>query len=775
MAVVNESWDRQQERLVAVKRIRPELMSRSTAARFEQELAIAKRLVHPHIVPVYDAGVDGETLFFVMPLLTEGTLKARVTRYGPLPISEVRRIGEQLASALQYAHQHGCVHRDVKPENVLMAAGSAMLADFGIAKDGEVASTVTATSGFLGSRPYASPEQHRANGPIGAASDQYSLACVLFETLTGRRLFETDDAVELVVQHTTKAPPAVAEYRRDVPAAMADALARALQKQPEERFASLSDFGEAFAATAPASLPVAGASWRNRRTLLTVGATIAAAVALYVSGAFNAPQTTDRMPGVAVLLCRNNSGPQLEHISNGATEQIITQLSTLPELRVINMATMIKYKDTAKSLQQIARELGVGMIVSCSAQVQADGARVNAELIDAESGNTLWSKTYETESQDVLRLQNEAALSIAESMSFTLSDDGRRRIRTRPTLNDSAYALFMRGRAAWNASTIEGLENSLKFFTLAVQEDSTFGVAWAGVADAHLSFVGRWMARGAPQYVAAERAIEKAFATNPALGEALAARSRLRHRAYWDFKSAREDVIAAKRASPSSWQPYLDHAKLLSIQGRHDAAIDIARQAMGLDPLNAINVLGLAEIYYHARRFDEALVQTDRAIELEPNFAFNHLWRAMILIGMSRPEEAVVSAREATRLAGSHPGMLAILARAEAESGRPEEARRVLREMEAAPSNLYVPPTLVAVVHMGLGETDKAVAALTRAVDERDWFISELAVHPLADKVRDDPRVQALLERMGLTRVPRPGIVSASRGLVRDDSSRNAP
>ncbi len=777
MAVVYEAWDRQQQRSVAIKLIKPELVSRALADRFERELAIAKKLVHPHVVPVYDSGIEGETLFFVMPLITEGTLKARIARYGPLPISEVRRIGEQLASALQYAHQHDCIHRDVKPENILISAGAVMLADFGIAKDAEAGSGSTTTGGFIGSPTYASPEQLLALGPVGPASDQYSLACVLFEALTGRAPFAAQGVADVVVQHTTEVAPDVAQFRRDVPPAMAAAIARALSKRPEDRFPSMLDFGEAFAASASvATTMLAGGQRRSAgRVVAALGSVAAVAAALYFGGVFGKRQQSDRTPGVAVLLCHNNSGPQLEHISRGATEQIIAQLSTLSELRVINMATMIRYEGTTKSLQQIGRELDVEMIVSCSAQLQADGARVNAELIDAESGTTIWSRSYETPTQDVLRLQNEAALSIAESMSSTLSAAGRRRLEALATQNDSAYALYMRGRANWNTSTREGLIRSLEYFQLAVEQDSMFAGAWVGVADAHLSFVGRWMAEGRPHYAAAERAIQKAFAAQPALGEALAARSRLRHRAYWDFKAAREDVIAAKRASPGAWQPYLDHAKLLSVQGRHDDAIAIARESLGRDPLNAINVLGLGEILYHARRFDEALVQTDRAIELEPTFAFNHLWRAMILIGMSRPEDAVLSARAASRLAGGHPGMLAILARAEAESGRPEEARRILQQMEAAPAQVYVAPTLVAVVHMGLGETDRAVAALTRAVEERDWFISELAVHPLADKVRDDPRVRALLERMGLGRVPRPGIVSASRGLVRDDSSRNAP
>jgi tetratricopeptide (TPR) repeat protein len=167
-------------------------------------------------------------------------------------------------------------------------------------------------------------------------------------------------------------------------------------------------------------------------------------------------------------------------------------------------------------------------------------------------------------------------------------------------------------------------------------------------------------------------------------------------------------------------------------------------------------MLGFAEILYLARRYDEALAAAERAIELEPSFAFNHLWKAMILLGQAQPESAVVAAREATRLAQRHPGTLAVLARAEAEAGRPDVARGLLLEMERAAAFAYVPPTLVAIVHLGLGDREQAMAAFSRAIDERDWFIAELAVHPLADAARDDPRMPVLLQRLGLEDVPRP-------------------
>lgn len=759
MAVVLEAWDTRQEREVAVKVMRPELISASLADRFQREIAVAAKLVHPHIVPIYDAGVEGHTLYFVMPLLQGGTLRERLVRDGALPFAAVRRLADEIGSALHFAHEQGLVHRDVKPENLMLTPGGAMLGDFGIARSGALPPPgMETTGGFIGTPTYASPEQLAATAPAGPASDQYSLACVLFEALTGRAPFVADNAADLVVAHCTAPVPSAAALLPEIPAVMDAALQRAMAKAPGERFESCAAFVDAFTdVDTAATLPRSSAPSPVRRAAIGVGALAVVAAAVYAGGGFDSLLRNDRPLSIAVLPCANYSGdPMQEYFSDGVTEQVIAQLSTLPNLHVINMLSVLRYKGSTKAARDIGRDLDADLLVQCSANRQAEGVRISAQLVDARTQTVLLTRNYTADGQEVLQPQLDAALDIAEAMSITLSARGRRRLGAVGTQSDSAWHLYMRGRHAWNDGTLSGLQRSLVLLGQATAEDSSFALAWAGIADAQLSLVGRWMVRGAPRYEAARYAIDLALAARPDLGEALAARGRWQHRANWNFARARDDLRAARRASPSAWQPWLDHAKLESVQGRHDPAILLARTAVSLDPLNAINVLGLAEILYFARRYEEALAQVNRAIELEPTFAFNHLWRAMILLGMNRPQEAAVSARESARLAQRHPGVLAILARAEAESGRRASARAILAEMDSAPVEAYVPPTLVAVVHMGLGETNDAIAALTRAVEDRDWFITELAVHPLADPVRNNPRVRVLLQRMGLDRVPAP-------------------
>jgi serine/threonine protein kinase/tetratricopeptide (TPR) repeat protein len=756
MAVVYEADDLRHARRVAVKVVRPDVVSAAVIERFQREIAMAAQLSHPHIVPLFDSGVEGTTLFFVMPLIEGETLRDWFGRVPRLPLGDVVRLAEQLGSALQYAHLHGVVHRDVKPENIMCTSGGAMLADFGIARDADRAATgVTTTGGFVGTPRYASPEQLKGTSDTGSATDQYALACLLFEALAGRPPFVAANHADLVVAHVTAPPPALREFRSDASPAMEAALLRAMAKSPEARFPDVAAFAAAF-------VGAGDAAWtpppRSRRLVWTAAAlvTVTSGLALWGSGALQPLLAPDRVPTVAVLLCRNLSGdPSQDYFGDGVTEQVIAHLSAMPELRVINIQSVLRYRDSDRPAREIGQELDADLLVWCSANRQPREVRIGAQLVDVRSNVSIWSDNYSDDASDILRPQLLAAQSIAEAVSTTIGARDRGP-SARPTTSDSAYALYSRGRHAWHLGTFEGLQRSLVLLTAAVEEDSSFALAYAGLADAQLSLVGRWMASPRVHYPAAAAAIARALAFDPDLAAALAARGRLAHRGEWAWARAAEDLRRARRADPSAWQPWLDHAKLETAQGRHAEAIRLAETGMRLDPVNALNVLGRAEILYHARRFPDALVAVDRAIELEPTFGFNHLWRAMILLGMGRAEDAVESAREATRLAARHPGTLAILARAEAEAGRPENARVILLEMERSPAALYVPPTLIAVVHMGLRDLDAAFAALTRAVEERDWFIAELAVHPLADPVREDPRLTPLLERLGLERVRPP-------------------
>lgn len=761
MGVVYAAKDVRHNRAVAVKLIRPDVLSAAVMERFQREIAMAAKLTHPHIVALYDSGVEGSTLFFVMPLIEGDTLRARLDREPQLPLAEVRRLAEHLGSALQYAHDRDVVHRDVKPENIMLTSAGAMLADFGIARDPQGSTGATTTGGFIGSPRYSSPEQLKGDTAVGPASDQYALGCLLFEALAGRPPFDAKNHADLVVAHVTAAPPKLRGLRPDATPAMESAILRALAKDPAQRFPDVAAFAAAFGADAATSrLAVMSSRVSSHAAAVAAALVVGTGLALWWSGVLT-PVPRERT--AAVMICENLSGdPTQEYFSLGVTEQIIGQLSGLTELSVINIMSVRRFQGTDKSASQIGRELKASHLVSCTASRQPQGVLITAALVDAETERQLWNDNYTYAGSADWAAAQDAAEKIADAVITRVSGEANRREVPRQTLSDSAGTLWQRGRAAWLDGSIDGLVRSVRFFTMAAMQDSTYAQAHVGLADAYLSLVGRWMQYPDTNYRNAKAAVDRALAVQPRLAEALAARGRWHHRSEWAWERARADLDQALRENPSAWQPWLDRAKLASDHGNHAEAVSLAEKGQVVDPHNALNVIGMAEILYFARRYEDALKQADLAIEFEPRFSFNHLWRAMILLGMGRAEDAGRAAWVADSLAGGHPGILAIYARAEAEAGRPETARQVLDSMRV--STKYVPATLVAVVYMGLGEFDKAFEEFDRAVRERDWYIAELAVHPLADPVRNDPRLRPLLARMGLDKVP-PPVVSAATPL----------
>lgn len=753
MGVVYVAQDLRHGRPVAVKLVRPDVLSASVAERFQREIAMAANLNHPHIVALYDSGIEGSALFFVMPLIEGETLRARLEREKQLPIAEVRRLAEHLASALEYAHGRGVVHRDVKPENIMLTSAGALLADFGIARGPHGGDRLTTTGAFIGSPRYSSPEQLKEESAVGPASDQYALACLLFEALAGHPPFDATNYADLVVAHVTEESPKVRVDRPDVPPAMERALRRAMSKDPADRFPDVAAFAAAFTEDVPA-VPAATRASPFVFPLLAAAVLLAAVAgyALVKSGMFD-----DRnMKAAAVMVCEDRSQPAAPaYLPQGVTEQIIASLSTVDSLSVINMHSVRRF-GSSRTAGEIGAELDAGWIVFCSINVQPEMITVSAVLADSRSEKTAWSGIFTERlvSAGAVGPLDQIAASIADSVLQGIDKSLRPRAREPQIVSDSAFRLWQRGRFEWHKGSLEGLKSSVLQFEAALRVEPEYADALVGLADAHLSLVGRWMQRPHDNYALADLYVGRALIAQPSLGGALAARGRLRHRRDWDWEGARLDLRGAIRDNGSEWQPYLDRAKLLSDSGRHESAIDFARNGLDRDPMNALNVLGLAEILYFAREYDEALAQADRAIELEPDFSFNHLWRAMILLGMGRAEDASAAAWHANTLAGGHPGTLAIFARAEAEAGRPDAARRVLADLQR--STQYLPGTLKAVVHMGLGEFDQAFEALERAIADRDWYIAELAVHPLADPVRNDPRLRPLLARLGLENVPPP-------------------
>src|SRR3989441_783421 len=484
MATVYVAEDLKYHRTVAVKVLRPELASVLGPDRVLREVEIAAKLNHPHILALYDSGEADGLLFYVMPYVKGESLRHKLERERQLPIDEALRITRQVASALGHAHDQGVIHRDVKPENILLYEGEAMVADFGIALAVSAAASerLTETGLVVGTPEYMSPEQALGERELHARSDVYSLGCVLYEMLAGEPPYTGPTAQAVIAKRLTDPVPAVRRLRDAVPAGVERALMGALARVPADRFASAGAFAEALAT------PGAG---------------------------------RPRARSVAVLPFVNLSAdPENEYFADGITEDVIAQLSKIRALEVISRTSVMPFKKRQEGLRAIAAKLDVATLLEGSVRRAGDRVRIVAQLIDADTDQHLWAETYDRQLTDVFAIQTDVALHIASALNAELSPDEKSRLHKEPTSDLQAYQLYLQGRHCYTRYTEEGTRKGLEYFEQAIAKDPEYALAYAALAMVYTELGEAGALRPDEAYARAKAASAKALALDPELGEA---------------------------------------------------------------------------------------------------------------------------------------------------------------------------------------------------------------------------------------------------------------
>ena len=427
MAIVYLAEDIKHHRKVAVKVLRPELAASVGANRFLREIQVAAGLNHPHILSLHDSGEADGLLYYVMPFVDGESLRTKLQRNNQLSIEEAVRLALQIADALSFAHSHNVVHRDIKPENILLANGHASLADFGIAQAicAGCGEDFTVRGVPIGTPAYMSGEQ-AIGGDVDCRTDVYSLGCVLFEMLAGRLPYRGQTVEEMFALHLTDPIPSVLEHRPDAPKALDDVVRKALAKSRRDRFADASEFAKALRelGTEPAVAPTT----RGRSRYKFVGALAfvlilaGAGLLLNQTGDAQPVASPQRIESLAVLPFANLSGDASEQpFVDGMTDLLITRLAEVSVFTVISRRSVMRYKETDKSLPDIATELNVDAIVEGSVLRVGDRVRIGAQLIHATTDRHLWATDYEWDLQDVLALQSEVARAITEAITAELA------------------------------------------------------------------------------------------------------------------------------------------------------------------------------------------------------------------------------------------------------------------------------------------------------------------------------------------------------------------
>jgi len=770
MGQVWRARDTRLDRDVALKVLPTETLTDKTArARLVQEARLASKLNHPYICTVYEVGEsDGQT-YIAMELVEGQPLSARLAE-GPLPIEQVLRYGQQLADALGHAHERRVVHRDLKSANVVLTPqGRVKILDFGLAKrltDEQLADATTVARHSLtepgtvaGTLAYMAPEQLRGQ-PADARSDIWALGVVLYEMAGGQRPFQGQTGYELTSAVLKEAP---APLPPAVPAPLTAVIDRCLVKEPAERYQRAAEVQAALEAVASGGEAARWPTWRavvwGRRRLL--GRAAAAFALLLIAAtlvAFDVGGVRSRVMGgtgtikLAVLPFANLSGDAgQEYLSDGLTQEMITLLGRLhpATLSVIARTSVMRYKKTDTPVNQIGRELGVDYVLEGSAQRQADGILITAELINVADQTQVWADKFERDFSAILAVQGQVAQSVARALAVELLPAEEARLAIVRTVNPEAYEAYLKGSSLWQTLNAVDLDAAQRYFEQALEKDPSYAPAFSGLA-------WIWLVRGQTGLIVPSEAGPKAKASalqaaglDDNSAEAHDALANILSWNEWDWAGAEREWKRTLELNPNFANAHAYYAHYLAIMKRAAEAVSHSERALELDPFNPLYHSLYGGVLVGLRRYDDALAAAHKAISIraDTSLAYGVIQRVYLGKGMRKEQLADQRLRIA-----KDPERVAAFDRGLAEGGY-EGAQRAIADVLAAryekSKNREGLPYGIAMRYLDAGDKDQAIAWLQKAFDTRDQNLPYLG-WPDWDPLRPDPRFQALLRRIGL-------------------------
>jgi serine/threonine-protein kinase len=768
--------DRALERRVVVKVLKHDMAEGVSFDRFRREIQLAAKLQHPHIVPLLSSGEIVATPYFTMPFIEGESLRARLSREGELPVNEAVRILRHVAAALSYAHKHGVVHRDIKPDNVMLSDEFALVTDFGVAKALTASAEPSPSGGLtslglaLGTPAYMAPEQAVADPNVDHRADIYSWGIMAYEMLTGWPPFTGKSAQATLAAQAIEKPEPIQKKRPALPPVLADLVMRALEKRPSDRPQTASELLQGLDSVATSSggtqaTTVLLPGRRTSRTPLIIGgAVLAIAIALVLlrnwpgrAASAPPPAGTTAAPGfnsVAVLPLENVGGDTAnDYFSDGMTDELANALAKLPGLKVASRTSAYSFKGKNADIGTIGRALKVQTILEGRVQRSGTQLRVRAQLTNVSDGLALWSDTYQREVKDVFKVQDDIAKSIADALKLRLGTPAAQVASTsRGTENIVAYDNYLRGLFFWNRRGAENLNRAIAYFQQALAADPKFGRAYAGIAIAYALLPEYTESPPADVLQRTKNAASRALAIDSGLAEAHTALGLASVHA-WDWQNAEQQYRMALASDPRYATAHQWYGELLYHTGQVDSAIAHTRQAVALDPLAPAAASAYTYALSLAGRCEESIPDIRKAIEFAPTLALMHETLGICYFSEGRYPESAAEMENAVRLSSSlavHKGELAY---AYGMAGQKDRARAIAASLaervRTEPSATFA----LAVAELGLGEYDAALTALEKAVALRDVGLTQFSmlVDPKWRSLHSNPRWTRILQQMNLT------------------------
>ncbi len=766
MSHVFLATERRLDRQVVIKLLPPDLAGGVSLDRFHREIQLVAKLQNPHIVPVITAGEADGVPFFTMPFVEGRSLRDLISSGAAMSITEGVNILRDVATALAYAHERGIVHRDIKPDNVLLSGGAAVVTDFGVAKAISTARQGTAPGGSLtqigfslGTPMYMAPEQAAADPNTDHRADIYSFGVMAYELFTGAPPFAGRSPAALLAAQMTETPPPLSAARPDAPVPLVELVRRCLEKDPARRPQRATEIvqglDQALVSSGHTALGTtvgqpARKTSRNVRAL-AFGATlaIAATAGLIISrrsGRDSAP-AADSARSVAVLPLENIGGSDSDrYFSEGITDELTSTLGKIPGLRVASRTSVFALKGKGMDAREIAKTLKVSNLLEGTIRRSGERLRVTAQLTNATDGLALWSDTYERQMKDVFQVQDDIAGSIAGALRVALAPtpNGKNGLAsgTVPagTEDLAAYDLYLRGRYFWHQRGNDALHRAAEYFGQAIDRDPTFARAYAGLADALglLPIYGTTPADSA--FPLARKAAEKALSLDSTLAEAHTTLGLiLKSTGEWDPAAAefrRSLALDSAYATGHQW-----YAEVLIITGRVREAVAELERARDLEPLSPVINAELGYALGLAGRYQEGVLAGQRAVELDSTLWTGHAFLAFTRAFANEYATAVDGFRRAVKLGSGLDPLVGALAFSLAKTGQVDSARAMLAPIEARAKGRGGSPIAIAMAYTGLGQKDAALTWLMRAAREKDPWLYAMSINaPIFDAIRDDPR-----------------------------------
>jgi serine/threonine-protein kinase len=725
MGEVYAAEDTSLGRKVALKVLRPEVAgSADRRQRFQREARAVAALNHPNIVTLYSVEEAEGQLFLTMELV-EGRSLRELLREGPLPVGRLVALASQVCEGLCTAHAAGVLHRDLKPDNLIVTADDRVkILDFGLAKlltppasGGDPdAATLSSPGMTLGTAGYMAPEQALGKA-VDARADLFAVGVVLYQMATGRAPFEGDTVVALF-DHLLHRPPVSPErHVPGLPAGLVAVILKALEKDPARRYGGARELLEALRAG-----EAAGAAAAERQP-----------------------------PSSIVVLPFVDLSPQKdqEYFCHGVAEELIHTLARVPGLRVISRTSAFSFQGQGTEITEIGRRLKAATALEGSVRKAGRRVRISARLVDTADGVQLWSKRFDRELEDVFAIEDEIAETIVSDLARELGGVSLRRAAPR---NTGAHDAYLRGTYALNKWTDEWVRRAIASFQEAVALDPAFAPAHAALAECHLwlySGVGIVPAREAVP--PARAAVERALGLDPQLAEAHRVRGMIAMNHDWDRRGAEDGLRRAVELSPGSAEARLWNAwRLALLEKQYEEALVELGRAERLGPLDLQVKTQIGYVHYFMHDLDRAVAQFEKALALDASFAFAHYALGDALTQKGEYARALAAYERSIALGGRSVNHVGVLGYAHGRAGDTAAARALLAELEERSAAGHVSSMWTALVQLGLGDHDGVFRALERAFEERDGSLVLVTSAIEFDPVRSDPRFQALLAKMGL-------------------------